>query len=89
MKEFKINIQIGGRGYGKAYHLLDRYIRSSEIFNNKYKNKYRIDVFLDLCFLNIYVRNLKTNKTCVYNVLNHLIKDLSIKELVKAYEELI
>lgn len=69
--------------------LVERYIKASELFNQYNKNKYRIDVFLDFSFLNIIVRDLKNNTYKKCSILNDKISDLSIDEIVKAYNELL
>ena len=45
----------------KVDFIVNKYVYASELFNDKYKDVYRIDIFLDFNFLNIYLRNLKEN----------------------------
>lgn len=85
----KINIQIASRGYGKTYRLLRKYEKAKDIFNKKYKDKYKITLFQDLYSLNIYIHYLNLNKFAKLQILNEFVNNLSIKEIVKAYEELI
>lgn len=86
----KINIQLGGRGYGRAYRLIRKYEKAKDIFNKKYENKYQIRLFQDLQCLNIYLDILQEKKRVQqYQILNAFINNLTIKEIVKAYEELI
>lgn len=53
----EINIKI--KPYRK---ILNNYIYASKLFNDKYKNQYKIRVFIDFKFLNIYLDNLQNNK---------------------------
>ncbi len=85
----KINIQIASRGYGKTYRLMRKYEKAKDIFNKKYKDKYKISLFQDLYFLNIYIHYLNLNQLAHCHILNEYVRNLSVKEIVKAYEELI
>lgn len=84
-----INVCFGGRGYGKAYHIMKRYEEAKKIFNIRNDGKYKIELFLDLCFLNIYLYDLTNNKHYHTQVLNNHIYDGSVEELVDAFEEII
>ena len=85
----KINIRIARRGYGKTYRLLKKYEKAKDIFNKKYKDKYKISLFLDLYCLNIYIHYLNLNRFAHCSILNEFVNNLSVKEIAKAYEELI
>lgn len=80
----EINIKI--KPYRK---ILNNYIYASKLFNDKYKAHYKIRVFIDFNFLNIYLDNLQSNKGTKVQILNSEINDLSPEEILKAYEELI
>lgn len=80
----EINIKI--KPYRK---IISNYIYASKLFNDKYKNQYKIRVFIDFNFLNIYLDNLQNNKGTKVQILNSEINDLSPEEILKAYEELI
>ena len=69
--------------------IINKYIYASKLFNDKYKNKYQIRVFLDFNFLNIYLDNLQNEKGTKVQILNSEINDLSPEEILKAYEALI
>ena len=69
--------------------ILNNYIYASKLFNAKYKNHYKIRVFIDFKFLNIYLDNLQNNKQFKVQILNSEIKDLCPEVILKAYEELI
>ena len=69
--------------------LIEKYLKASELFNQDNKNKYKIDIFLDINFLNIYVRDLKNNKFYHCQILNNLIKDMTINEILQSYNELV
>lgn len=85
----KINIQMTSRGYGKTYRLIRKYEKAKDIFNKKYKDKYKICLFQDLYFLNIYLHYLNLNQFAHCQILNECVQNLSVEEIVKAYEELI
>lgn len=85
----KINIQMTRHGYGKTYRLIEKYEKAKNIFNKKYKDEYKISLFLDLYCLNIYIHYLKLNKFAKLQISNEFVNNLSVKEIVKAYEELI
>ena len=80
----EINIKI--KPYRK---ILNNYIYASKLFNDKYINHYKIRVFIDFKFLNIYLDNLQNNKGTKVQILNSEINDLSPEDILKAYEELI
>ena len=88
-KEKKFNIQFASDGYGRAYSLLEKYEKARDIFNKKYKDIYQIRLFQDLQCLNIYFDILQDHKFYTYQILNKFVKDLSVEEIFKAYEELI
>ena len=67
---------------------LKNYYKARDIFNNKYKNKYQVRIFLDLAFLNFYIDNLKENTYIHLQVLNNHIAKLDIDTIIKAFEEL-
>ena len=69
--------------------IINNYIYASKLFNDKYKNKYKIRIFIDFNFLNIYLDNLQNEKGTKVQILNSEINDLSPEEILKAYEELI
>ena len=62
---------------------------ASKLFNDKYKDVYRVDIFLDFDFLNIYLRNLKEEKYYKVQILNSNINYLSSDVILNCYEELI
>lgn len=85
-----IHILYGTRKCGKTYEeIINNYIYASKLFNDKYKDNYRIDVFLDFEVLNIYLRDLKNNKYTNVKILNDKINNLFSEEILIAYEELI
>ena len=65
--------------------ILNNYIYASKLFNAKYKNHYKIRVFIDFNFLNIYLDNLQSNKGTKVQILYSEINDLSPEEILKAY----
>lgn len=67
---------------------LKNYYKARDIFNNKYKNKYQVRIFLDLTFLNFYIDNLKENTHIHLQVLNNHIAKLDVDTIIKAFEEL-
>lgn len=69
--------------------IINDYVYASKLFNDKYKNKYKIRVYMDLKFLNIILSNLQTEKYTKVQILNSEINELSPEEILKAYEELI
>lgn len=69
--------------------IINNYIYASKLFNDKYKNKYKIRIFLDFKFLNIYLDNLQNKMGTKVQILNSKINDLSPEEILKAYEVLI
>lgn len=69
--------------------IINDYAYASKLFNDKYKNKYNIRVYIDLKFLNIILSNLQTEKYTKVQILNNEINELSPEEILKAYEELI
>lgn len=69
--------------------IIDNYIYASKLFNDKYKNKYQIRIYIDFDFLNIYLDNLQNDKFTKVQILNNEINELSLEEILKAYEELI
>ncbi len=69
--------------------IINNYIYACKLFNDKYKNKYKIRIFLDFEFLNIYLDDLQNKKYSKVQVLNIEINDLSSDVILKAYEELI
>ena len=81
-KEINIKIQ----PYRK---IINNYIYASKLFNDKYKNKYKIRIFIDFNFLNIFLDNLQNEISFKVQILNSEINDLSSEEILKAYEELI
>ena len=72
---------------GELQRIASKYVDASVLFNNMYKTK-RIDVLLDLVALNIYVRDLITNKSYLLQISNHLINDISIEEIMIAYKRI-
>ena len=73
----------------KVDFIVNKYVYASELFNDKYKDVYRIDIFLDFNFLNIYLRNLKEEKFYKVQILNNQINYLSSDVILKCYEDLI
>lgn len=69
--------------------ILNNYFHANKLFNDKYKNHYKIRIFIDFNFFNIYLDNLQSNKETKVQILNSEINDLSPEEILKAYEELI
>lgn len=69
--------------------IINDYVYASKLFNDKYKNKYKIRVYMDLKFLNIILSNLQTEKYTKVEILNSEINELSPEEILKAYEKLI
>ena len=69
--------------------IINNYIYASKLFNDKYKNKYKIRIFIDFNFLNIFLDNLQNEIGFKVQILNSEINDLSPEEILKAYEELI
>ena len=69
--------------------IINNYIYASKLFNDKYKNKYKIRIFLDFNFLNIFLDNLQNEISFKVQILNNEINDLSPEEILKAYEVLI
>lgn len=69
--------------------IIDNYIYASKLFNDKYKDIYRIDIFIDFNFLNIILHDLQNKKYTKVQILNSEINDLTPEENLKAYEELI
>ena len=84
----ELNSNIGGRGYGRAYNLIERYIKASTLFNKKYNN-YQIDVFLDNCYLNIYFHDLINKQNYHFSIINSKVKDLSVSDILYCYELMI
>ena len=80
----EINIKI--KPYRK---IINNYIYASKLFNDKYKNKYKIRIFIDFNFLNIFLDNLQNEISFKVQILNNEINELSPEEILKAYEELI
>ena len=83
-----LHFYIGGRGYGKAYHVMNRYNEARDIFNIRNKGKYEIILFLDLEFINIILYDLINHKKYPIQVLNISIYDAPVGEIVNAFEEL-
>ena len=73
----------------KVDFIVNKYVYASELFNDKYKDVYRIDIFLDFNFLNIYLRNLKEEKFYKVQILNNQINYLSSDVILKCNEDLI
>ena len=73
----------------KVDFIVNKYVYASELFNDKYKDVYRIDIFLDFNFLNIYLRNLKEEKFYKVQILNNQINYLTSDVILKCYEDLI
>lgn len=69
--------------------IINNYIYASKLFNDKYKNKYQIRIFIDFNFLNIFLDNLQNEIGTKVQILNNEINDLSSEEILVAYEELI
>ncbi len=67
---------------------IQNYVKASEIFNNENK-EYKIEVFQDVQFLHLYVHDLTDQRYEELVILNNCITHLSIKNLVKAYYELV
>lgn len=69
--------------------IIGNYIYARKLFNDKYKNTYKIRVFIDFNFLNIIMNNLQNAISLKVQILNTEIIDLSPEEILIAYEELI
>lgn len=69
--------------------IINNYIYAGKLFNDKYKNHYKIRMFLDFDFLIINLVNLQNEISFKVQILNNEINDLSPEEILKAYEELI
>lgn len=69
--------------------IFNKYVYASKLFNDKYKDLYRVDIFLDFDFLNIILRNLKEEKYYKVQILNNNINYLSSDVILNCYEELI
>ena len=69
--------------------IINNYIYASKLFNDKYKNHYKIRIFIDFNFLNIFLDNLQNEISFKVQILNSEINDLSPEEILKAYEVLI
>ena len=67
---------------------IQNYEKASEIFNNENKD-YKIEIFQDVQFLRLYVHDLIDERYEELVILNNCITHLSIKNLVKAYYELV
>lgn len=80
----EINIKI--KPYRK---IINNYIYASKLFNDKYKNKYKIRIFIDFNFLNIFMDNLQDNKGTKVQILNSEINNLYPEEILRYYEALI
>lgn len=90
MNEDSIFKFYGSRSSGKTFEsMFSEYVYASKIFNDKYKGKYKVELFLDLSFLNIIIIDLENEKSYKCQILNNCINYLSSEELVKCYEELI
>lgn len=68
--------------------IIGNYIYASKLFNDKYKNTYKIRVFIDFNFLNIILDNLQNEISFKVQILNNEINDLFPEEILTAYEEL-
>ena len=80
------NITIEIKPYRK---IINNYIYASKLFNDKYKNNYKIRIFIDSNFLNIFLDNLQNEISFKVQILNSEINDLSPEVILKAYENLI
>ena len=69
--------------------IINNYIYASKLFNDKYKNKYKIRIFIDFNFMNIYLDNLQNNKGTKVQILNSEINDLPVNDILKDYEYLL
>lgn len=69
--------------------IINNYIYASKLFNDKYKNDYKIRIFIDFNYLNILIDNLHKEVSFKVQVLNSEINDLTPEEILKAYEVLI
>ena len=69
--------------------IINNYVYASKLFNDKYNNKYKIRIFIDFNFLNIFLDNLQNKKYTKVQILNNLINDLTPEEIITSYEELI
>ena len=84
IKDKQITIEI--KPYRK---IINNYIYASKLFNDKYKNKYKIRIFIDFNFMNIYLDNLQNNKGTKVQILNSEINDLPVNDILKDYEYLL
>ena len=84
LKDKDITIEI--KPYRK---IINNYIYASKLFNDKYKNKYKIRIFIDFSFMNIYLDNLQNNMGTKVQILNNQINDLTSEEILICYEALI
>lgn len=69
--------------------IINNYVYASKLFNDKYRNNYKIRIFIDFNFFNIFLDNLQNEKGTKIQILNSAINDLSPEEILKSYEELI
>lgn len=68
----------------KIEQKINNYRIAAEIFNNE-NNDYKIEVFMDFDFLNIYVHDLINKRFNKLEILNNCIKFLPVKDLLKQY----
>lgn len=64
------------------------YIQASELFNKKHY-KYKIDLFLDFYFLNIFIRNINESKSYKFQIMIDKMNFLSIDEIYNLYNNLV
>ena len=83
-----LNIIIGGRGYGKSYLVMQRYLKVAKVFNSRNKGKYAIYCNIDFCYFHIRLCDIEANKWYVVSVINNLIYDGTFNEILSAFEEL-
>lgn len=68
--------------------LISKYIMASELFNEQPIN-YQIRVFIDFDFLNIIIDDIKNKVSYPFKILLSCVKDLSVDDILKCYNELV
>lgn len=66
---------------------IENYYIAQDLFNKKYKNKYKVRIFYDTYFLDIYIDNLLENTYILLKIYCDSIEDLNVEEILEGYEE--
>ena len=66
---------------------IENYYIAQDLFNKKYKNKYKVRIFYDTYFLDIYIYNLLENTYILLKIYCDSIEDLNVEEILEGYEE--